>query len=323
MPKKRISNGNSPKKSNNESKEKEVRKPKILPSQIGNKMKRIEVYQRLKAIKKKEKKTLREKKKKEAQALGDKAPPKQIPRTLENTREPDDTTVLPEDVEVEQDKATDEFANYFSSNKAPLILITTCVKPSSRLLKFVDELLTIFPNSHYYKRRTFSVKQILRFCTNRGFTDVIVINEDRKQPNGFLLAHLPKGPTAYFRLSSVKLREEIEDSGKPTTHYPEVMCNNFSTRLGHTISRMFSSLFPQKPNLHGRRVCTFHNQRDFIFFRHHRFIFDSKKDVRIQELGPRFTLKLRTLQQGLFRESGEYEFVHKNQLVTSRRKFFL
>jgi len=38
---------------------------------------------------------------------------------------------------------------------------------------------------------------------------------------------------------------------------------------------------------------TFHNQRDFLFFRQHRYIFDSTEKVRLQELGPRFTLKVR------------------------------
>lgn len=36
--------------------------------------------------------------------------------------------------------------------------------------------------------------------------------------------------------------------------------------------RLIQSLFPQDPNFRGRRVVTFHNQRDFIFFRHHRYV---------------------------------------------------
>jgi ribosome production factor 1 len=34
---------------------------------------------------------------------------------------------------------------------------------------------------------------------------------------------------------------------------------------------MIQSLFPQDPEFKGRRVVTFQNQRDFIFFRHHRY----------------------------------------------------
>lgn len=34
---------------------------------------------------------------------------------------------------------------------------------------------------------------------------------------------------------------------------------------------------PQDPTFRGRRVVTFHNQRDFIFFRHHRYIFEERQ----------------------------------------------
>jgi len=80
----------------------------------------------------------------------------------------------------------------------------------------------------------------------------------------------------------------------------------------------------QKPEFTGRRVVTFHNQRDFVFFRHHRYIFDSAEKARLQEIGPRFTLKLKWLQHGTFDEQfREYEWVQKPEQVTSRRKFFL
>jgi ribosome production factor 1 len=71
--------------------------------------------------------------------------------------------------------------------------------------------------------------------------------------------------------------------------------------------------------------------------RHHRYIFEEKeqkvpgkavrtKRVRagLQELGPRFTLKLRSLQRGTFdSKTGEFEYVPKAHANTSRRRFFL
>ena len=43
-----------------------------------------------------------------------------------------------------------------------------------------------------------------------------------------------------------------------------------------------------------------------------RYIFRNAKKVGLQELGPRFTLKLRSLQKGTFDSKfGEYEWVHK------------
>jgi len=72
---------------------------------------------------------------------------------------------------------------------------------------------------------------------------------------------------------------------------------------------------------------TFHNQRDYIFVRHHRYIFPEDKKgekARLQEIGPRFTLKLKSVQSGAFDASrGEYEWVHKKENDTSKKRFFL
>ena len=65
--------------------------------------------------------------------------------------------------------------------------------------------------------------------------------------------------------------------------------------------------------------------------RHHRYIFEEKDKkgeqsvvARLQELGPRFTLKLRSLQHGTFdSKGGEYEWVARPSKDASRRKFFL
>ncbi len=43
-----------------------------------------------------------------------------------------------------------------------------------------------------------------------------------------------------------------------------------------------------------------------------------------QELGPRFTLKLESLQKGTFdSKGGEFEWLRKSDQDTSRRKFFM
>ena len=72
--------------------------------------------------------------------------------------------------------------------------------------------------------------------------------------------------------------------------------------------------------------------------RHHRYIFEAAERrgpgekeksrrviARLQELGPRFTLKLLSLQKGTFdSKGGEYEWVHNHKSMdTSRRRFFL
>ncbi|XP_037259634.1 ribosome production factor 1 [Falco rusticolus] len=300
--------------------------PTFSVSEIKNKQRRHFMFLRWKQQQRKEKLAAKKKRRKEREALGDKAPPKAVPKTIENQRVYDETTVDPNDEEVAFDEATDEFAPYFNRQTVPKILITTSDRPRGRTVRFCEQLATVIPNSHVYYRRGLALKRIIPQCIARDFTDLIVINEDRKIPNGLVLSHLPDGPTAHFRMSSVRLRKEIKRRGKdPTEHVPEVILNNFTTRLGHSIGRMFAALFPHDPQFIGRQVATFHNQRDYIFFRFHRYIFKSEKKVGIQELGPRFTLKLRSLQKGTFDSKfGEYEWIHKRrEMDTSRRKFHL
>uniref|UniRef100_A0A8C7T6N8 Ribosome production factor 1 n=1 Tax=Oncorhynchus mykiss TaxID=8022 RepID=A0A8C7T6N8_ONCMY len=280
--------------------------PTFSVSEIKNKQRRHLMFMKLKQEK-------RKKKKKERDALGDKAPPKEVPKTIENQRVYDETTVNPEDEEVAFDEGTDEFSAYFNRLTNPKVLITTSDRPRGRTVRFCNQLATVIPDAHVYYRRGLALKKVIPQCIARGFTYLMVINEDRKVPNGMVLCHLPDGPTAHFKVSSVRLRKEMKRRGKdPTEHSPEVILNNFTTRLGHSMGRLFAALFPHDPQFVGRQVATFHNQRDFIFFRFHRYIFKNEQRVGIQELGPRFTLKLRSLQKGTFDSKfGEYEWVLK------------
>lgn len=169
------------------------------------------------------------------------------------------------------------------------------------------------------------LKKIIAGAVERDFSDIVVINEDKKKPTGLVVCHLPHGPTAHFKLTSIRYPKEIVNHGRKTSHHPEIILNNFHTRLGQQVGRMINALFPQNPEFQGRSVVTFHNQRDFIFFRYHRYVFKNAKKVGLQELGPRFTLKLRWLQKGTFdTKFGEYEWVHKRgEMDTSRTRFFL
>ncbi|EFJ47652.1 hypothetical protein VOLCADRAFT_42845, partial [Volvox carteri f. nagariensis] len=319
-------------------------------SGIRNKQKRSELYHKLKHQKEASGAKERRKRQKDAaraEELGLEPPPKPVQHTLENTREADDTMVDPEDAEVMADENDDEFAgvSHFANARAPKVLITTSYKPSKIMYTFLSEMLELLPCAEYYKRNGFPLKKIVKFAANRDYTDLLVVNEDRKQAgiiNGLLLVHLPDGPTAHFRLSNLKLGKDIKGHGRTTSHKPELILNHFDTRLGHRLGRMLASLFPQDPQFRGRRVVTFHNQRDFIFVRHHRYIFEEKETrdsgdakgdsakkkkavtARLQELGPRFSLKLLSLQKGTFdSRNGEFEWLPKKENKTSRRRFFL
>jgi len=294
-------------------------------SRIKNKQRRSEAFKKLQHEKRKVKKEEKKRKENERELLGEDAVPKQKPKTIENMRVYDETMVNPCDEEVLLDEAADEFASYFNREKTPKVLITTTDRPNSRTNKFCKELKKSIPNSAIYYRRGLDLKKIIPQAVSRDYTDLIVINEDQKLPNGMVISHLPDGPTAHFRLSSVRFCKEIKKSGELTDHVPELILNNFNTRLGHSVGRMIAALYPHDPQFHGRRVVTFHNQRDYIFFRQHRYQFRNNKKVSKQELGPRFTLRLRSLQKGTFdSKHGEYEFIYQHrEMAKSRRKFVL
>lgn len=296
------------------------------PSAIKNKLKRAEVYAKYKLQKKKTKKALRTKRAQEVEELGDDAPPKPVAQTIENKREIDETHVSPDDEEVFGDEQDDEFSKYYSNDLTPKIMITTRPKCSKKLFEFVADVMQLIPNSFYYPRESWLVEQMATFASNKKFTHLIILSEKEKVCNGLLVTHLPAGPTAFFRLSSFVPGSRIEGHGRPTSHIPELILNNFSTRLGRRIGRFLGSFFPHQPQLEGRQVVTFHNQRDFIFVRHHRYIYKNDADkvrANLQELGPRFTLKLRWLQEGTFdTKFGEYEWIFKRPLMDKKRLKF-
>ncbi|KAL7750363.1 Ribosome production factor 1 [Sorochytrium milnesiophthora] len=293
---------------------------------IRNKRKREDVYHHRKQQKMLDKVEVKKLRKREEEAdptLKEERLKNNVPNTIENTREYDETTVQ-EDEEVFADEDTDEFAGFFRNGITPKICVTTSRQPKAPVYEFAHEFVSIFPTAEFHKRGNFEIKQIVEFCKNREYTDLVIINEDRKVPNAITMIHLPDGPTAYFKLTSIKHSKDIEGHGRTSAHKPELILNNFNTRLGHSIGRFFASLFPPCPEFEGRQVVTFHNQRDFIFIRRHRYVFENRKKVELQELGPRFTLKLKWLQKGTFdTKNGDYEWMFTQKMETSRRKFFL
>lgn len=301
-------------------------------SRIGNKIKRNEQWLKLKREKKREKRCRQDEREKERKALGDKAPPKQVPKTLDNMRLKDETTVAVAEGQVDEEVTTDmnldEFSSYFEKTYEPKILMTCGNKPSSSTIRFCKGLSGIIPNCEPKWRNNSSIKKMVKDCIERNYTDIIIVNEDRRKPNGVVICHLPNGPTAHFKLSNVKTSKEIDkDWRRITSHRPEVILNNFTTRLGHGIGRMLASLFHYDPQFQGKRVVTFHNQRDYIFFRHHKYHFKNTEKCRLHELGPRFTLKLRSLQQGTFdSKEGDYEWMitdKRHDMEESRKRFYL
>ncbi|KAA1470334.1 Brix-domain-containing protein [Dentipellis sp. KUC8613] len=305
------------------------------PSSIKNKHKREEIAQKNKKAKgqaKLERRLAQAKQEANDPLAKKKRLAQNVPRTLDNMREFDpsiltaepassppqndlseppadaasaSTSAQPSD-EATADLASDAFASYFTPTEDPTIppkvLITTSPKATRVTYEFCDELVGVFPGAEFHRRpkgRGFEIGRIAGWAAGRGFCNVIVVNEDAKKPNAITMVHLPNGPTAYFKLTSIELTKTIFGHARASPHYPELVLNNFVTRLGYTVGRMFQTFFPPLPEFQGRQVVTLHNQRDFLFFRRHRYAFRSPEKVALQEIGPRFTLKLRSVKKGL------------------------
>jgi ribosome production factor 1 len=356
-----------------------------LTSHVGNKDARARLYaqaKRQKAARQSQQRRERQHAAARAHELGEEPPTKTQPRTIEHAREADETRVLPSDPEVHADEEEDEFADELEQGPQQAV-VTTSRRPSGRAFKLLAELMECLPSATFYARKSLNLREVCRQAENAGFGHVLCLHEDKSfskgsHANGLLWIKLPHGPTARFKVSNVKLRSDIPNAGRPTAHKPELITNNFTTRLGHRVERMVSSLFPRQPHRRGRRVVTLHNQRDFIFLRHHRYMFEQRQDskrghalhgrghlsegepepkyqkgtqsrkrrhtppgadktesqsamdslqVRLQELGPRMTLKLLSLQKGVFDpQHGEFEWVRpadKHGPNASRKKFYL
>lgn len=242
----------------------------------------------------------------------------------------------------------EKFPSLFSaeSDKPPKVLITTGL--NSTLHDQADILTDLFPNSVYIRRAAhrhahkFSIREISKFASNRNFTTLLVLNEDQKKPCGLTMVHLPVGPTFHFTISNWIEGKRLPGHGKATDHWPELILNNFRTPLGMLTAHLFKKLFPPQPEFEGRQVVTLHNQRDYIFVRRHRYVFREKRETEkavldangkelegaegirtgLQELGPRFTLKLRRVDKGIQRASGQ-EWEWKGGMEKSRTKFQL
>lgn len=241
-----------------------------------------------------------------------------------------------------------KFPSLFSTEPppAPKILVTTSL--NSTLHHYASQLTDLFPNSVYIRRSAhrfsyqFSIREIAKFASNRNYTTLVVLNEDQKRPSGLTIVHLPHGPTFHFTISNWIDGKKIAGHGKPTEHWPELILNNFRTPLGLLTAHLFKSLFPSQPDFEGRQVVTLHNQRDYIFVRRHRYVFREKRETEkpvvgadgqemkgaegirtgLQELGPSFTLKLRRVDKGIQRASGQ-EWEWKGGMEKERTKFQL
>lgn len=218
---------------------------------------------------------------------------------------PDDETAQ----DIANDPFAAYFDSISDPSTPPKVLITTSFQASKATYEFCDELVGVFPGAEFVRRKKgkgFELGRIAGWASGRGYGSMVVVNEDHKKPskraiywyeggelmdrvgrcyycgsftkwtNCLLQAYVHRTHQANlcvcFPPVSIDPDTELSQGhARATPHHPELIQNGFVTRLGHAVGRMFQTLFPPLPEFEGRQVVTLHNQRDFLFFRRHRY----------------------------------------------------
>ncbi|VDK32008.1 unnamed protein product [Taenia asiatica] len=311
-----------------------------------------EINNKERAKRAKEKRQRRKEQKKSGKIAG-------IPHTLETLRNPDETILPKDDIDLIREEENDELSGIYSGAVEPKLLLTHSDRVTPHTIGFCKELSRVIPNTTFIPRWHLPLKKLIPKAIEHGYTALLVVNEDMKKLNTLIVSHLPDGPTGTFHVTNVVPRRKLrglKNRGIEEGVIPHLILNRFMTALGRRVERILGALFPlpsRGPPLPHCRTVVFHNQRDFIFFRHYRYIHrknsgaseDKKKimdegegsekeeagpsmepsdRVVVNEVGPRFTLKLKSIQLGTFdSQFGDYEWVKKGAVIGKSRRTFV
>lgn len=249
---------------------------------------------------------------------------KKLPTELRASYDKLSSEIRQEDnrTEVQHSHIDDEYGD--AGLEDPRVCLTTSRDPSSRLKQFAKEVKLLFPNSVRINRGNNRVDELIASCRESEFTDVVIVQETRGEPDGLVVCHLPLGPTAFFTLSGAVMRHDIEGGAAPMSEaFPHVILNNFNTELGRRIGNVLKCLFPI-PRPDTKRIVTFSNDNDFISFRHHMYSKTGKDDVTLHEVGPRFEMRLYQLRLGtLDQKDAENEYVLRPYQNTAAKRQLL
>jgi U3 small nucleolar ribonucleoprotein protein IMP4 len=203
----------------------------------------------------------------------------------------------------------------------PRVCVTTSRDPSSRLKQFCKEIKLLFPNSTRINRGNNRVDELMESCRHSSFTDLVIVQETRGEPDGMVICHLPMGPTAFFSLHSAVLRHDLDPPAAPMSEAnPHVILHNFHSPLGRRVGNILKCLFPI-PRPDSQRVVTLANQNDFISFRQHMYSKVSHDKVQLHEVGPRFEMKLYQIRLGtLEQREAENEYVLRPYQNTASKR---
>jgi U3 small nucleolar ribonucleoprotein protein IMP4 len=217
----------------------------------------------------------------------------------------------------------DEYATAGLMN--PNVCVTTSREPSSRLKQFVKEIKLLLPNSTRINRGNTRVDQLVDSCKHSDYTDIVIVQETRGEPDGLVICHLPLGPTAFFTIQNAVLRHDLVPSAAPMSEaYPHLILHNFTTDIGKRVGNILKCLFPVPNKADSKRVITFVNESDFISFRHYMYSKPSHDNIQLHEVGPRFEMKLYQIRRGTVdQKDADSEYILRPYHNTAKKRNIL
>lgn len=180
------------------------------------------------------------------------------------------------------------------------IVITSIGHLKSETKNFIEDFLFFVPYSKYFQRtHSHTFDDIVTAAKKHDVTDLFIVCQRYRKLRYLLHLKLPNGSASLYRILNFQPVKSLDKPAVSDAVNSEVFFEGFETDLGEKVESSLSSVFSRAENLAARQVITVKNNDDFIFFRKYKYVFLSNSDVRLQECGPRFTLKLRTFREVL------------------------
>jgi len=172
------------------------------------------------------------------------------------------------------------------------LVFTTSIKPCKDVLFILNDLKHIFSDSVYLKRKTYKLRQIIAYLKLKKVKNLVLLTQNPGKFFDFWHLDLENDFSVKYQITSIILRKSVENCGKISLHSPELFFNNFKGNINCVLGSMMKRFFIRLPEFKGRQILSFFKRKRYIFIRFHRYIFSATgKDVKIQELGPKITLK--------------------------------
>lgn len=169
--------------------------------------------------------------------------------------------------------------------------LVTVKNPSKKILHLIKNFLYILPNCIFFKRKKLNLRQILCYFKLNCLENFLFIKEEKKGSIILWHVNLKHKVSVFYQFVNFLPLENILNKSYLSKHNPEIILKNFKGTKGRAVALMLRNLFPIYPNFKGRQVISIVFYENFLIFRFFRYIFSlSGRDVKLQDIGPKFTL---------------------------------